>query len=68
MMLEVRNLSAGYGKKTILHDVSFSLEAGTMTGLLGSNGISRQNLSQFHKAMIIQARLFKIQLQQCRCC
>ena len=44
MMLEVRNLSAGYGKKTILHDVSFSLESGTMTGLLGSNGSGKTTL------------------------
>ena len=44
MMLEVRNLSAGYGRKTILHDVSFSLESGTMTGLLGSNGSGKTTL------------------------
>ena len=43
-MLEVRNLSTGYGKKTILHDVSFSLESGTMTGLLGSNGSGKTTL------------------------
>ena len=43
-MLEVRNLTAGYGKKTILHDVSFSLESGTMTGLLGSNGSGKTTL------------------------
>ena len=44
MMLEVRNLSAGYGKKTILHDISFTLESGTMTGLLGSNGSGKTTL------------------------
>ena len=44
MILEVKALSAGYGKKTILHDVSFSLESGTMTGLLGSNGSGKTTL------------------------
>lgn len=44
MILEVKALSAGYGKKTILHDVSFSLEPGTMTGLLGSNGSGKTTL------------------------
>ena len=44
MILEVKALSAGYGRKTILHDVSFSLESGTMTGLLGSNGSGKTTL------------------------
>lgn len=44
MILEVKSLSAGYGRKTILHDISFSLEPGTMTGLLGSNGSGKTTL------------------------
>lgn len=44
MILEVKGLCAGYGKTEILHDVSFSLEAGTMTGLLGANGSGKTTL------------------------
>lgn len=32
------NLRAGYGKKIILENICFSLEQGTVTGLLGANG------------------------------
>lgn len=44
MILEVKSLSAGYGKTEIVHDVSFSLEPGTMTGLLGANGSGKTTL------------------------
>lgn len=38
------NLSAGYGKKTVLENISFSLEEGTITGLLGANGSGKSTL------------------------
>ena len=40
----VQHLSAGYSKKTILRNVSFSLEAGTVTGILGANGSGKTTL------------------------
>ena len=39
-----KNISAGYGKQTVLEDVSFSLEPGTITGLLGANGSGKSTL------------------------
>ena len=43
-MFEVCGLAAGYGAKQILHDVSFRLEDGTVTGLLGANGCGKTTL------------------------
>lgn len=43
-MLEIKHLSAGYGKKEVLKDVSFSLEGGQIVGLLGSNGCGKTTL------------------------
>lgn len=37
-------LSAGYGGKAVIQDVSFSLEEGTVTGLLGANGSGKSTL------------------------
>ena len=37
-------LSAGYGGKPVIEDISFSLEAGTVTGLLGANGSGKSTL------------------------
>lgn len=38
------NLSTGYGKKLILENICFSLEKGTITGLLGANGSGKSTL------------------------
>ena len=38
------NLCAGYGKKIILENICFSLEQGTVTGLLGANGSGKSTL------------------------
>ena len=38
MALIVERLSFGYGKRLILEDISFRLEAGELLGLLGPNG------------------------------
>ncbi|NLG81918.1 MAG: ABC transporter ATP-binding protein [Bacilli bacterium] len=43
-MLEVKHLSGGYGKKQILHDISFSLTPGTVMGILGPNGCGKTTL------------------------
>ena len=42
--LEVQHLTAGYGKDPILEDVSFSVPAGTLTGILGANGSGKTTL------------------------
>ncbi|MGI6075856.1 MAG: ABC transporter ATP-binding protein [Pyramidobacter sp.] len=38
MLLEVRNLCAGYGKTEVLHDLSISAEKGSVVTLIGANG------------------------------
>lgn len=43
-MLEVRDLSAGYGPVQILRDVSLSVEAGEIVTLVGSNGAGKSTL------------------------
>jgi ABC-2 type transport system ATP-binding protein len=40
----VQHLSAAYGDKQILEDLSFSLPAGTLTGILGANGSGKTTL------------------------
>ena len=40
-ILEVKNLVVSYGKKEVLHRISFSLERGTISALLGPNGAGK---------------------------
>lgn len=40
-MLSVRNVSAGYGRVAVLHDVSLDVEAGEVVCLLGGNGAGK---------------------------
>lgn len=43
-LLEADNISAGYGKKCIIRDVSFSLEAGEILAVVGPNGVGKSTL------------------------
>jgi branched-chain amino acid transport system ATP-binding protein len=43
-MLEIQNVSSGYGEVQILWDVSLNLEAGKLTALVGSNGAGKTTL------------------------
>jgi len=43
-LLEIRNLSSGYGEVQILWNVSLNLEAGKLTALVGSNGVGKTTL------------------------
>jgi branched-chain amino acid transport system ATP-binding protein len=43
-LLEVRELSAGYGEAVVLESVSFSLGAGESLALLGRNGVGKSTL------------------------
>jgi branched-chain amino acid transport system ATP-binding protein len=43
-MLEVHNLSAGYGPTHIIENLSFSLEAGSRLAVLGRNGMGKTTL------------------------
>ena len=42
--LSVRNLTLGYGKKTIVKDISFEVEKGRIVTLLGANGEGKTTL------------------------
>ena len=43
-MIEVKNLSRFYGNKPGVEDISFSIEAGDIVGLLGANGAGKSTL------------------------
>ena len=43
-MVELRNLTAGYGEKTIIRDISLSFPPGTVTAILGVNGCGKSTL------------------------
>ena len=43
-MLEVRNLNASYGAVQVLHDVSLSVAAGEIVGLVGANAAGKSTL------------------------
>lgn len=38
------NISAGYGKESVIKDISFSIESGCLSGLLGTNGSGKTTL------------------------
>ena len=43
-VLEVHNVSSGYGEVQILWDISLKLEKGKLTSLVGSNGVGKTTL------------------------
>ncbi len=43
-LLEIQNVSSGYGEVQILWDVSLELERGKLTALVGSNGAGKTTL------------------------
>jgi branched-chain amino acid transport system ATP-binding protein len=43
-LLEIHNVSSGYGEVQILWDVSLKLEPGALTALVGSNGVGKTTL------------------------
>ena len=43
-MLELNRISAGYGKQTVLNDVSAFFEKGKLTSIIGVNGCGKSTL------------------------
>lgn len=43
-IVEIKNLSKGYGKKSVLKDISFTIAEGQIVGLFGPNGSGKTTL------------------------
>jgi ABC-2 type transport system ATP-binding protein len=44
MTVKVENLTGGYGKKPIINDINFELQAGEIVGLIGLNGAGKSTI------------------------
>jgi branched-chain amino acid transport system ATP-binding protein len=51
-VLEVKNLSAGYGRIPVLHDISLAVEEGQVAVLLGANGAGKTTTLRAISGMI----------------
>lgn len=56
LMLEIQDISINYGICTIVRDVSFALEAGKTTALLGANGAGKTTLLRALNAALPPAK------------
>jgi len=52
MLLEVKNLHAGYGQTRVLHGMDFVIEKGSITALLGANGAGKTTTLRSLCAMV----------------
>lgn len=43
-MIEIKNISSGYGKKEIIHNITISFEKGKTVGIVGPNGCGKSTL------------------------
>jgi branched-chain amino acid transport system ATP-binding protein len=52
MLLEAKNLRAGYGQTKVLHGMDFAIEKGSITALLGANGAGKTTTLRALCAMV----------------
>src|SRR5690625_2181742 len=41
MVLNIENLTGGYSRTAVIHDISFNIKAGEIVGLIGLNGAGK---------------------------
>jgi manganese/zinc/iron transport system ATP- binding protein len=67
-VLEVKNLAAAYRKNTVLRDVNFNIEAGSLTGIVGPNGAGKSTLIKtvlnLHPSLSGAAHFFGLPLKK----
>lgn len=51
-ILEAQNIGFGYGERTIFENLSFAVEPGSMTALLGANGAGKTTLLNMAAALV----------------
>lgn len=51
-MFKIKNATGGYGKTTIIRDVSLDVKAGEIVALLGRNGVGKSTLMRFATGLI----------------
>lgn len=51
-MFKITNATGGYGKTTIIRDVSLQVQAGEMVALLGRNGVGKSTLMRYATGLI----------------
>mgnify|MGYP001392140194 CR=1 FL=1 len=69
-VIQVENLSAAYQKNTVLHHVDFSVEKGTLTGIVGPNGAGKSTLIKvmlnLHPALTGKVTFFGTELKRAK--
>lgn len=62
IVVEVKDLAAAYRKNTVLHDVTFEVEKGSLTGIVGPNGAGKSTLLntilELHPRLIGEVKIF----------
>ena len=51
-MFKIENATGGYGKTTIIRDVSLQVNNGEIVALLGRNGVGKSTLMRYATALI----------------
>ncbi len=51
-MLEIKRLTGGYGDKKVVNDVSFTVEKGSILGILGPNGSGKSTLMKLMSGVL----------------
>lgn len=53
MEIEFKNVTKNYGKRTVLHNLNFSIKENTVVGLVGPNGVGKSTLLRLLAGVLI---------------